>query len=417
MRSLTRRLRGLSPTPGHVTVAKTAELRLAEVQITPRGVVIDVEVRASPLLPVGLPAWSGAEVRLGIHWMGADGSTVIWDGPRSETVPLQWLELTPFRRNITLPSPPAGATELRVELVAEGIAWGEALGLAPLRFPVPGVGGLTPSTMEPNPRGPKVPEEAPADTRAWLSAGWPQDANPQEMANYVGADLARFLMSIQLMPEHPGRILEVGSNPYFISRLVQKRYPECELRMTNYFGSPGEAMEQNIVDVAGEVLTCFRSELVDTEIMRLPYDDASFDTVLLCEVIEHLIKDPVFQLAEIARVLRPGGTFILTTPNVARAGNRHRLAQRQGIHDPYSSYGPHGRHNREYTAEELLDLVTSVGFTPVTYLTRPVHGVAEPDVEWFRAADDDGSGDYHFLLMQRDESDVCAPVRPSWLYR
>jgi SAM-dependent methyltransferase len=414
--SLSRRLRG-SREPEPITVAHTAELRLAEVLITPTGVIIDVEVRASTLLPAGLPAWGEAEVRLGIHWMGADGGAIVWDGPRSETVPLQWLELTPFRRTIALPSPPAGATELRVELVAEGIAWGEALGLAPLRFPAPGFEHLTPAAMELRPRGPQPPAEAPPVTRAWLSAGWPQNANPQEMANYVGADLARFLMSVQVMPEEPGRILEVGSNPYFISRLVQQRFPECELRMTNYFGVPGDAIEQDIVDAAGAVLTRFCSELVDTEIARLPYDDASFDTVLLCEVIEHLIKDPVFQLAEIARVLRPGGVFILTTPNVARAGNRHRLAQRQGIYDPYSGYGPHGRHNREYTAEELFDLVTGIGFAPITYLTRPVHGVADPDAEWFRAADDDGSGDYHFLVMRRNRSDATDPVRPGWLYR
>ena len=90
---------------------------------------------------------------------------------------------------------------------------------------------------------------------------------------------------------------------------------------------------------------------------RSPTRTASFDTVLLCEVIEHFVADPVFALGEIHRVLAPGGRLLLTTPNVARAENLHRLAQRQGIYDPYSRFGPHGRHNREYAAGELIELL------------------------------------------------------------
>ncbi len=411
-----RRLRG-AIRPAAPAVARTAELRLAEVRATPEGVEIDVEIRSSARFPAELPGWHDAEVRVGVHWMGPGGRPVVFDGPRGDAVPLEWLPVTPFRRIIALGRPPEGAVELVVELVAEGLTWGGGAGLEPLRFPAPGLAHLVPAPMEPRDAGPEAPEEAPSRTREWLSAGWPRDAGPREMADYVGADLARFLMSVQLLPEAPGRILEVGSNPYFISRLLRRRHPGGELRMTNYFGTPGDAIEQDIVDAGGAVLETFRSELVDTEITPLPYDDAEFDTVMLCEVIEHLIKDPVFQLREIARVLRPGGTFILTTPNVARSANRRRLAQRQGIYDPYSGYGPHGRHNREYTAEELLELTTGCGFAPEAYLTRPVHTVPDPGPGWFRAGDDDGAGDYHFMRLRRTQGAVPDPVRPAWLYR
>ena len=400
-----------------VPVALTDELRLAEVRETPAGTILDIEVRWSPRLAALAAEWADHDVRVGLHWMGAGDEALVWDGPRTETVPLQWVALTPFRRALAVGPAPAGARGIRVELVAEGLMWGGSAGLSPLVLGVPGVAPLAPVGMAPRDHGPPAPAEAPSDTRAWLSAGWPRDADPQEMANYVGADLARFLMSLQLTPENPGRILEVGSNPYFISRLLTRRFPGSELRMTNYFGDPGEVISQDIVDAGGAVLESFSSELVDTEIQKLPYPDDSFDTVLLCEVIEHLVRDPVFQLAEIARVLRPGGTFILTTPNVARATNRHRLAQRQGIYDPYSRYGLHGRHNREYTAEEILELTDAIGFTATDYLTRPVHAVAEPGEDWFRGRDDDGAGDYHFLrLVLRDDA-PAEPVRPGWLYR
>ena len=56
-----------------------------------------------------------------------------------------------------------------------------------------------------------------------------------------------------------------------------------------------------------------RSQLVDCN-EPLPYADGSFDYVWSSEVIEHLI-DPVGATAELRRVLRPGGTMVLTTPN------------------------------------------------------------------------------------------------------
>jgi SAM-dependent methyltransferase len=45
----------------------------------------------------------------------------------------------------------------------------------------------------------------------------------------------------------------------------------------------------------------------------VPLDDASADTVLLTEVLEHL-EDPVRALREARRLLRPGGAIIVTTP-------------------------------------------------------------------------------------------------------
>lgn len=55
-----------------------------------------------------------------------------------------------------------------------------------------------------------------------------------------------------------------------------------------------------------------------------PYSDSSFDVVVSCESIEHLLRDPPHMLLESWRVLEPwrvlkdGGLFVLTTPNTSK---------------------------------------------------------------------------------------------------
>jgi len=53
----------------------------------------------------------------------------------------------------------------------------------------------------------------------------------------------------------------------------------------------------------------------------LPFDDASFDLVFMTEVLEHLVY-PDRALAEINRILRPGGYLLVSTPNLACLPNR-----------------------------------------------------------------------------------------------
>ena len=50
------------------------------------------------------------------------------------------------------------------------------------------------------------------------------------------------------------------------------------------------------------------------DIQAIAHADATIDTVVSCETIEH-VPDPRKALAEINRVLKPGGRLFLTTPN------------------------------------------------------------------------------------------------------
>jgi 2-polyprenyl-3-methyl-5-hydroxy-6-metoxy-1,4-benzoquinol methylase len=52
------------------------------------------------------------------------------------------------------------------------------------------------------------------------------------------------------------------------------------------------------------------------DVGQLGFADASFDAICSFETIEH-VPDPVRALAELRRVLRPGGTLVISTPHVA----------------------------------------------------------------------------------------------------
>lgn len=54
---------------------------------------------------------------------------------------------------------------------------------------------------------------------------------------------------------------------------------------------------------------------------RLPFDDGAFDAAVCMEGIEHLV-DPVNLLTELFRVVRPGGTVVISTPNVSNFFSR-----------------------------------------------------------------------------------------------
>ena len=71
----------------------------------------------------------------------------------------------------------------------------------------------------------------------------------------------------------------------------------------------------------------------------LDFADESFDYVISFQVIEHIKNDKEF-VAEVSRVLRKGGKFIVSTPNAPMA-----LTRNPG-------------HVREYTAEELKKLLS-----------------------------------------------------------
>src|SRR5262249_27518293 len=153
------------------------------------------------------------------------------------------------------------------------------------------------------------------------------------------------------------RLLEIGSNPYFLTLLLAERFPQLDHLGVNYFGATSPAFEsQAIVDGRRRLA---ESRFLHADIERHDLAPAGlFDVVLFCEVLEHLPYDPGWALFNVVRRLKAGGQLILTTPNPARLENIYKLiGQRETFSDPVSGHGIHGRHNREYSARELREML------------------------------------------------------------
>jgi SAM-dependent methyltransferase len=253
-----------------------------------------------------------------------------------------------------------------------------------------------------------------------------QDAPEAEMQAYATHDFRRFVYTWGLTRGIEGKCLELGGNPYFTTMLL-KKFTTLDISIANYFGhDKNEDFTQSIyyidVDDCKEKYLDINFRHFNIEVGCFPYADHEFDLVIFAEIIEHLLNDPCHVLREIKRVLKPNGTLILTTPNVARLENVARLISGTNIYDPYSGYGPYGRHNREFNRHELDQLLRFEGYKPITCFTADVHHNNAED--YFRTIDitnilrfrENDLGQYIFI---KAVARPCEPKtkRPSWLYR
>ena len=249
-----------------------------------------------------------------------------------------------------------------------------------------------------------------------------------ELYGYAAGDCERFLHTLALVPsEARGHLIEIGANPYFTTLLLRRFRPDLELSLVNYFGPGNKEGRQAIVfpgfDGAQERFD-FDYKNVNIETESLPHADASFDYMLFCEVFEHLTNDPLRAMIELKRVLKHGGSLIMTTPNAARLENVVAFIEGRNMYDQYSAYGPYGRHNREYTRHELFTFMTHCGFDLEISFTANVHPDIPPQAVKANTVNlvlsQTKNREYdlgQYLFTRWVNSRPANPKLPAWLYR
>lgn len=257
----------------------------------------------------------------------------------------------------------------------------------------------------------------------WLQGFSLDGAPPAELINYLNEDFRRFVYTLGLVPEDEGRtLLEIGANPYFTSLLL-KRFRRYDYHCTNFFGIDSGGGQQVVTHTETGESFVFDYMANNVDSKDIPFDKA-FDVILFCEVIEHLVSDPLDALRRIKDKLKPGGTLILTTPNVNRLENITKMLVGQNIYDPISGYGVYGRHNREYNKHELFLMLDHQGFDLEVMFSSDVHhNRAEDFYNDFSLAEHilatpnrvHDLGQYIFVRARNNRP--ARSGKPRWLYR
>jgi len=103
---------------------------------------------------------------------------------------------------------------------------------------------------------------------------------------------------------------------------------------------------------ADEVPAGAEADVKEGDALALPFGDGEFDRIIAAEVLEHIPAD-IQAIAELVRVLRPGGTLAVSVPRWFPEIVNWKLSEEY--------HNNPGGHIRIYTEEELRDKVVKAG--------------------------------------------------------
>jgi SAM-dependent methyltransferase len=177
---------------------------------------------------------------------------------------------------------------------------------------------------------------------------------------YVRLHRRRFFETFNLSAELTANVqsplvLDVGVGEHI--RLYKALLPRIRLHTVDHPGRYG--VGQLGVDQGYELDLTLRASRHAAPIQRGSYDLVSF-----CEVIEHLIANPIEVIEWLLSLLKPSGYLVLTTPNMFA---KHNMPVYLSYDNPLAPFPPEEKralgqaHLREYSHIELLRFVQAAG--------------------------------------------------------
>jgi SAM-dependent methyltransferase len=124
----------------------------------------------------------------------------------------------------------------------------------------------------------------------------------------------------------------------------------------------------------GQVPAGAEADIKQGDALSLPFADGEFDRIVAAEVLEHIPEDTT-AIAEVARVLRPGGTLAVTVPRWLPEKVCWALSREY--------HEVEGGHVRIYTGDELVGKLRDAGL--VLEGSDHVHGLHSP-YWWIKCA-------------------------------
>ncbi len=166
------------------------------------------------------------------------------------------------------------------------------------------------------------------DAAKYYDEKYGRDGDPSQQFSFA----VRRGKVVRMLGPRPGRVLDVGCGPGVMVGPVIERggtLTGVDLSPEMVAAASKRAKALGVAD---------RCEFKTGSADQLPFDDDSFDAVTAMGVLEY-VPDDAKALAEMARVVRPGGVVIVTVPGTVTRSNvtRSVRSSRQLYPDPWRS--------------------------------------------------------------------------------
>ncbi len=169
-----------------------------------------------------------------------------------------------------------------------------------------------------------------------------------EHMNLSNGDMTRFAIDL-LQCRDRDQVLEIGPG--------NGRFAEYVLSKGSDIHYTGVDLSETMVATAREInqqaIDADRAVFEWTDGLHFPFSDQTFNKVFTANTL-YFWKNPAIQLAEIRRILKPGGVFCLA---IVSKASMHQL--------PFTAYG-----FNLYTTDEAQKLLSANGFQLIDTTTR-----------------------------------------------